>query len=67
VTPDGRPYCEQFARVVDPGADCGEGCTAFAAADPPDSDHRALRDARTPWLADPDGVARTQSGLDRFS
>jgi hypothetical protein len=67
ATPDGRPYCEQFDRVVDPGSDCGEGCRAFEPSDPPDVDRRALRDDRTPWVRDPGGVARRQTGLDRFS
>jgi hypothetical protein len=67
VTDDGRPYCERFDRVVDPASDCGDGCPAFAAADPPAVDRAALRDERTPWVADPDGVARRQTGLDRFS
>jgi hypothetical protein len=67
VTDDGRPCCEQFGRVVDPATDCGDGCPAFEAADPPRLDRAALRDARTRWVADPDGVARRQTGLDRFS
>jgi hypothetical protein len=66
VTDDGRPYCGQFDRVVDPATDCGDGCPAFEAADPPGFDRSALRDARTPWIAEPDGVARRQTGLDRF-
>jgi hypothetical protein len=65
-TDDGRPYCTAFDRVVDPGHDCGASCPAFEAADPPAVDCEALRDARTPWVADPDGVTRRQAGLDRF-
>jgi hypothetical protein len=67
ATPDGRPYCERFDRVVDPGSDCGEGCRAFEAGDPPAVDLAALRDDRTPWSRDPTGVARRQTGLDRFT
>jgi hypothetical protein len=67
ATPDGRPRCTAFDRVVDPATDCGADCPAFEAADPPAVDRRALRAARTPWVAAPDGVARRQSGLDRFS
>ena len=67
ATPDGRPYCEQFGRVVDPGSDCGENCRGFEPSDPPDVDQQALRDERTPWVRDPAGVARRQTGLDRFS
>jgi hypothetical protein len=66
VLGDGRPACEHFGRVVDPGADCGEECAAFERDDPPDVDRRALRDERTPWVADPTGVARSQSELDHF-
>jgi hypothetical protein len=67
VTPDGRPYCEQFDCVVDPGSDCGEDCRAFAASAPPAVDRRTLRADRTPWVRDPAGVVRRQTGLDRFS
>ncbi|GAB6860650.1 DUF5787 family protein [Haloplanus litoreus] len=66
-TADGRPYCAAFDRVVDPRYDCGESCPAFEAADSPAVDHEELRDARTPWVADPDGVTRRQTGLDRFT
>jgi hypothetical protein len=65
-TDDGRPYCTAFDRVVDPGSDCGASCPAFEAADPPAVDRETLRDARTPWVADPEGVTRRQAGLDRF-
>ncbi len=66
TTPDGRPRCSEFDRVVDPGSECGPDCPAFEAADPPETDPAALRDARTPWVADPEGVRRRQAGLDRF-
>jgi hypothetical protein len=66
-TPDGRPHCAAFDRVVDPASDCGESCPAFEAAEPPDRDPAALRAARTPWVADPDGLERRQTGLDRFT
>jgi hypothetical protein len=65
-TDDGRPHCTAFDRVVDPGSDCGASCPAFEAADPPAVDRETLRDARTPWVADPEGVTRRQAGLDRF-
>jgi len=65
-TADGRPRCAHFGRVVDPAVACGEACPGFAADDPPDVDPRALRDERTPWVADPPGVRRRQAGLDRF-
>jgi len=66
-TDEGAPYCVAFDRVVHPGSDCGEACPAFEAADPPTVDREALRAERTPWVADPDGVARRQTGLDRFT
>jgi hypothetical protein len=65
-TDDGRPYCTAFGRVVDPASECGSSCPEFDPADPPPVDRAALRDDRTPWVADPEGVARRQSGLDRF-
>lgn len=66
TTGDGRPYCDHFGRVVDPGTECGVGCPAHDPADPPDVDLARLRDERSPWVADPEGVARRQSGLDQF-
>ncbi|KAB1198954.1 hypothetical protein GJR99_10915 [Haloferax sp. MBLA0078] len=67
VDADGRPVCSHFERVVDPGSECGPDCAAFDPADPPELARGRLRDARTDWVADPSGVARRQSGLDRFS
>jgi hypothetical protein len=64
-TDDGRPYCAAFDRVVDPGRDC-EGCPEREPADPPAVDVDGLRDARTPWVADPPGVEREQAGLGEF-
>jgi hypothetical protein len=66
TTPDGRPRCEHFERAVDPRIECGSECPAFASGDRPAVDADRLRESRTPWVADPDGVARRQSGLDRF-
>ncbi|GAB7009879.1 DUF5787 family protein [Halorubrum trueperi] len=67
ATEDGRPYCECFARVIDPGRDCGVDCAAYDAADPPETGAPRLRDERTAWVADPDGDGpRQQSGLSRF-
>ncbi|MEZ3115288.1 DUF5787 family protein [Halobaculum sp. MBLA0147] len=63
---DGLPYCEAFERVVDPGHDCGADCPRHDPADPPAVDVARLRAERTPWVRDPDGVARRQAGLDRF-
>ncbi|MFC4358055.1 DUF5787 family protein [Halobium salinum] len=65
-TADGRPRCAHYGRVVDPASDCGADCPGFDAADPPAVDLDALRATRSPWVRDPGGVARRQSGLDRF-
>ena len=72
ATADGRPYCTQFDRVVNPGRDCGVDCDAHVAPDPTDlsaSDTQIdrLRDERTAWTADPGGDGpRRQSGLSQF-
>ncbi|ESP87269.1 DUF5787 family protein [Candidatus Halobonum tyrrellensis] len=68
ATDDGRPRCDYFGRVVDPATACGPDCPGHEAGDPPavDADLDALRGARTPWVRDPAGAARRQSGLDRF-
>ncbi|WP_435334007.1 DUF5787 family protein [Haloarchaeobius sp. TZWWS8] len=63
----GVPFCAWKGRVVDPGSDCGPDCGGFGAADPPDVDVAGERDRLTPWVADPDGLASRQSGLDRFT
>ncbi|AEN06373.1 hypothetical protein Halar_2730 [halophilic archaeon DL31] len=67
ATKDGRPYCGFYDDVVDPASDCGTDCPGYAPGDAPDVGAEALRDERTPWVRDPVGVARRQSGLDRFS
>ncbi|WP_423750812.1 DUF5787 family protein [Salinirarus marinus] len=65
-TGDGRPYCSALDRVVDPGSDCGADCPHRDPTPAPEIDRDGIRAARTPWVADPDGVARRQAGLDRF-
>jgi hypothetical protein len=64
-TADGRPWCVAFGRVVDPARDC-EGCPEHKPSERPPLDRAALRAARTPWVAEPAGVARRQSGLGEF-
>ncbi len=66
ATDDGRPRCRWFDRVVNPATDCGVDCPGFEAAEPPDVDLDAIRDERSPWVADPAGVSRSQSGLSQF-
>lgn len=65
-TDDGRPYCEWADCVVNPSVDCGADCPAFERGEPPAVETETIRDRRSPWVAEPDGVARTQSGLDQF-
>jgi hypothetical protein len=60
------PFCAWKGRIVDPGSECGPACPGHEAADPPPADPDDERARRTPWVADPEGRARTQSGLDRF-
>jgi len=66
ATDDGRPRCSWFDRVVDPAVACGADCEGFDSAPPPAVDVETLRDRRSPWVADPDGTSRSQSGLDQF-
>ena len=66
ATADGRPFCSWFDRVVNPAVECGTDCAGFERGAPPPIDCEALRDERSPWVADPKGTHRAQSGLDRF-
>ena len=66
LTDDGRPHCRHFDRVINPAVDCGSDCPGFAATDPPTDDLRSIRAKRSPWVRDPEGISRTQSGLGRF-
>jgi hypothetical protein len=66
VSGSGLPVCDHFDRVVDPASDCGADCPAHDPTDPPAADTDRLRAERTRWVADPPGVARRQSGLDRW-
>jgi len=66
ATDDGRPCCSWLDRVVNPAVECGVDCEGFAAGTPPTVDGERLRDERSPWVADPEGTQRAQSGLDRF-
>jgi hypothetical protein len=60
------PYCAFYDRLVDPVGECGPDCPGYDPADSPAVDTDAARAANSPWIADPEGRARTQSGLDRF-
>ena len=78
----GLPYCAWKDRIVHPAEECGPDCSGYDpedattengtdadanADDPPGAGLDAIRAARTPWDPDPEGVARQQSGLDRFT
>jgi hypothetical protein len=58
------PYCTREERVVGGPDRCG--CDAGSGGEPPAVDLAAARAAHSPWVRDPDGGARRQSGLDRF-
>ncbi|ARS89021.1 DUF5787 family protein [Natrarchaeobaculum aegyptiacum] len=60
------PYCDWAGRVVDAGSECGPACPAHEPGDETDVDLEAERERRTPWIADPAGKRRRQSGLDQF-
>jgi len=66
ATADGRPFCSWFDRVVNPAVECGVECEGFEAGNAPAVDCEKVRDERSPWVVDPDGTRRAQSGLDRF-
>ncbi|MCL7416768.1 MAG: DUF5787 family protein [Halalkalicoccus sp.] len=60
------PYCAHYDRIVDPG-ECGPACPGYEPGEASEVDLTGERDRRTPWVADPAGVKRRQTGLDRFS
>ncbi|HET7323174.1 MAG TPA: DUF5787 family protein [Halococcus sp.] len=62
----GLPYCKWKGRFVHPGAECGADCPGHEPAEPPDVDPERERDRRTPWVRDPEGRQRRQSGLDQY-
>lgn len=63
---DGLPGCSWLDRLVEPAAECGTTCRGHEPAEPPDLDPEAERARRTPWLADPPGMARQQADLEHF-
>jgi hypothetical protein len=62
----GLPHCAFYDRLVDPASECGPDCPGHAPGEPPPVDLDAARAENSPWVADPEGRARTQSGLDQF-
>ncbi|WP_255170593.1 DUF5787 family protein [Natrononativus amylolyticus] len=61
------PFCAWKGDIVDAAAECRPACGGYEPAAPADVDLAAERERWTPWLADPDGKRRRQSGLERFS
>jgi hypothetical protein len=66
ATSEGLPFCGFYGEVVDPATDCSADCPGYEPDERPAVDREALRDDRSPWVRDPEGVAREQAGLDRF-
>lgn len=61
------PHCTWKGRIVDANAECGPSCPGHEpTSEPAEVDLDAEREQRTPWIADPTGRRRHQSGLDRF-
>ncbi len=63
---DMLPYCEWKDRFVDCVRECDSECGGFKIADDSIIDTDSVRDRRSPWVRDPDGVKRQQVGLDSF-
>ena len=67
---DGRsatlPYCDWHEHVVEPVAECGPDCGGYEAAESPEIEPVAERDASSAWVREPGGFKRRQAGLDRF-
>ncbi len=61
------PHCSWAGRVVDAHSECGSDCPGYEPTAPPAVDLEDERDQQTPWIAEPTGKRRQQSGLDRFS
>jgi len=66
ATEDGLPQCDFLDRLVAPSSDCGSDCPGFEPGERPDVDPEKLREDRTVWVREPDGVGREQAGLDQF-
>ncbi|ELZ12311.1 hypothetical protein C479_05868 [Halovivax asiaticus JCM 14624] len=60
------PNCSWKERAIDAASECGTSCPGYEPADPVAVDLVVEREARTPWVADPEPSTRRQVGLDRF-
>ena len=62
----GLPYCAYKDALVDAATECGNACPGYESAPVPEVDLDEERARRSKWNPEPEGVARTQAGLDRF-
>lgn len=62
----GLPFCAFKDGLVDAASECGPDCPGYDLDPAPDVDHEGERARRTAWNREPERVARTQVGLDRF-
>ena len=60
------PSCAWKGRVVDAGSECAPSCGGYDPGEAAAIDLKAERDRQSPWVADPPGKRRRQTGLDRF-
>lgn len=61
---EGLPVCEHFGRVINPARECHPACPGHVPGDPPRIDLESVRNRWSPWVRDPPGRTRTQTGLD---
>lgn len=66
ATEDGIPRCGYVNRLVSPSSDCGTDCPGYESGETPDAGPKELREERTAWVREPDGVAHEQAGLNQF-
>lgn len=64
TAPPGLPWCAHFERLVNPGAECSSDCPGHRTGPPPPVAFDAIRDERSPWVADPPDRRSQQAHLD---
>lgn len=60
------PGCQYKGRLVDPARECGPDCDGYESDAPPSVDVEQARASGSPWVAEPPGRSRRQTGLDSF-
>jgi hypothetical protein len=60
------PDCAWKGRLVNPARECGPDCPGHEPDGGPSVDTAAERAAASPWMRDPEGRTRRQTGLDAF-